>query len=378
MQKDNLHVLVASDSFKGSLSSREVADIFESVAKDFESVTVSGVTVADGGEGTLDAILACGKFEEKICTCFNPLFEKITARYATSNDVAIIEMAEASGLTLIPYKPGNAMITTTFGTGELIKKAIEDGAKHIYVCVGGSATNDGGIGALSALGYGFSDIDGNAVLPIGENLGKIKSVQKTSRLTDGVHFTVIADVDNPLLGEKGATNFYGRQKGATEDNVIFLENGMENYANVTEKFTGIRLHDKKSAGAAGGLAGGLIAYLGAEVKSGIDSVLEIIDFSTEVEKSDVIITGEGKLDEQSLHGKAVCGVCKVARSHSVPVYVIAGCTTLEKSDYESIGIKGMETLLADSSSVEDSIFNARAHTINVARKLLKTIMENER
>ncbi len=376
MREKKLNILIASDSFKGSLSSSEIAEIFAVEGKNF-NVAVKGVTVADGGEGTLDAILSSGKYVEKTAECHNPLFEKITARYAVSGDVAIIEMAECSGLTLIPYCLGNARITTTYGTGELIRKAIVDGAKHVYVCVGGSATNDGGIGALSALGFEFSDENAEPIDPIGENLIRIRSVRKTDDVTDGVRFTVIADVDNPLLGEKGASYFYGPQKGATEEDVVLLEKGMKNYADVTETVTGVKLHDKRSAGAAGGLAGGLMAYLGAEVKSGIDSVLEIIDFPAEVAKADIVVTGEGKIDEQSLHGKAIYGVCKIASALSVPVYAIAGYSTLSEKDYRTVGIKGVETLLDDSDSVEDSILNARIHACNAAKKLLATITENE-
>ena len=195
------NILVCSDSFKGSLSSKDIIDIYEVESKNEENVKITGVEIADGGEGTLDAISKFGKYEWKEIECFNPLFEKITAKYLLSQDVAIIEMAQASGITLIPYKDGNAAKTTTFGTGELILDAIRNGAKHIFITVGGSATNDGGIGALNALGYEFLNKERNDLEPIGESLIKIKDTDTSKAInTNGIKFTVVADVENKLLG----------------------------------------------------------------------------------------------------------------------------------------------------------------------------------
>ena len=372
-------ILVAADSFKGSLSSADIADIFIEQGKiGFPEATVTGACVADGGEGTLDAVLSCGKYEEVKTVCANPLFERITARYALGESEAVVEMAEASGLTLIDYADGNALKTTTYGTGELIADAIKKGAKRIYVCVGGSATNDGGAGALNALGFSFFDENGRSFIPTGGTLGKIRGVKKDGSIDfDGVRFTVIADVDNPLLGETGATMFYGKQKGAAGEDFEVLESGMKNFADITEKFTGVRLHDMKSAGAAGGLAGGLIAYLGAEVRSGIETVLEIIGFEKTLEGKDAVITGEGRIDEQSLHGKAVYGVCKAAAKLNVPVYAIAGYTDLSKDRYGRIGIRHIETLLENAGSVEESIKNAKKYANIAAKKLLQIICEEK-
>lgn len=371
-------IIVASDSFKGSLSSREIVDIFDEVAKKHKySVEIIGVEIADGGEGTIDAILADGKFQERRAECLGPLFRPVRARYAIYNDVAIVESAQSSGLTLIDFKEGNASITTTYGTGEVIRSAILEGAKRIYVCVGGSATNDGGIGALSALGFDFLDKDGNKLKPIGANLGKIADVNMDNEVTSGVEFVVIADVDNPLIGERGATKYYARQKGATDKDVEMLEEGMRNFADVTECVTGVSLHNKIGAGAAGGLAGGLMAYLGASIQSGIESVLALIDFKSQAQDADAIITGEGKIDVQSLCGKAVGGVCRLAQGLSIPVYAIAGCCALKEQKYNLLGIRRVETLIDDSISQEDSILNARRHAFNVADKLLKYISESE-
>lgn len=371
-------ILVSSDSFKGTLASPKIADVFAQTAKrkGFD-VEVKGVGIADGGEGTLSAILSCGKYERITAECHNPLFEKITASYALSGDTAIVETAEASGLTLIEYKDGNALHATTYGTGELILDAIKRGAKKIFLCLGGSATNDGGIGALSALGFVFLDKYGKEVKPVGESLDKIADVDlsKTTYLSDK-EFVLVSDVDNPLTGEFGATRFFGKQKGAVGSFADALENGMLNYAFVTEKITGVRLEDMKCAGAAGGLSGGFIAYLNAKPRSGIDCLLDLIGYDEKLDGIDAVITGEGRIDEQSLHGKAVFGVCERAKKKGIDVYAIAGYTTLSDEETKNGGIKHVETLLSYAESVDDSIKNAPLYAEKAAEKLLEIISES--
>lgn len=374
----NKKILIASDSFKGSLSSTDISDAFIAAAGDGNfPFDISGIAVADGGEGTLDAILASGRYIKRCVECLNPLFNKISASYAVLEDTAVVEMAQSSGLTLIEPKKGNVAITTSYGTGEVIAAAIKDGAKKVYVCVGGSATNDGGIGALTALGYEFLDASGNRLAPIGKNLAKIADVRKTSNLCDGVELTIIADVDNPLIGSSGATLFYGRQKGADDRELEQLESGMTSFADITQGLTGVSLHNMRGAGAAGGLAGGLIAYLKADIRSGIESVLDLVDFEKQAQNCDIIITGEGKLDIQSLHGKAVCGVCVAAKRLGKPVYVISGCSELNEQEREAMGIKHIQTILEEAESIEDSICHAKEYVYSAAKKLLQIIKERE-
>ena len=370
------NILVCSDSFKGSLSSKDIGDIFTTIAKEYEGVNITSVPIADGGEGTLDAIYSSGEYKYKEIQCSNPLFQKITAKYLVNKDTAIIEMAQASGLTLIPYKEGNAAITSSFGTGELILDAINSGCKNIYITVGGSATNDGGIGALSALGYEFLDKDNNILKPIGENLAKIAFINTEKAVnTKGIKFTIIADVDNPLVGEMGATFFYGKQKGAVGDIATKLENGMINYANVIEKQFREHFHDKKGAGAAGGISTGLMAFLDADIKSGIDTVLELIHFDDFLKDTDAIVTGEGCIDAQSVHGKAISGVINKAKNKNIPVYIIAGGSKLKYSELEEIGIKGIVVLSSIAKDLEDSIKNAYEYTFDAANVLVAQIVE---
>lgn len=370
-------VLVACDSFKGTLTSEQIADVFQDIANSNNiDVKIKKTQIADGGEGTLSAVLSSGRFKRRDCDCMNPLFKPIRASYAACGDTAVVECAEASGITLIEYKDDNALYTTTFGTGEQIAHAIENGATHVYVCLGGSATNDGGIGALAALGFDFLDKNGNKILPIGKNLINIASVNtdKTENL-NGVDFTLVCDVDNPLVGDEGATRFYGKQKGAIGESAALLEKGMTNFADITQKTVGVRLHDMKSAGAAGGLAGGLIAYLGARTQSGIECVLDLIGFDDLLDGVDVVVTGEGRIDEQSLHGKAVAGVCKRAQKKGIPVYAIAGYTDMSKDMLSQFGIAHVETLLEHSSSVQDSMAHAKEKAGEAALALLKMIAE---
>lgn len=373
-----LKVLVASDSFKGTLTSKDVAEAFSEVVKEFapERFEIVEMLLADGGEGTLDALSACGKYVEKRAICHGPLFEKREARYLISGDEAIIEMAECSGLMLLSPRQCSAKATTSYGTGEVIRQAIEGGAKNIYVFVGGSASNDGGIGALAALGFEFVDGRGYPIVPTGENLSQIVGVRRTKNLTGGVKFTVLSDVDNPLVGPNGATYVYSRQKGASPSDTDMLEKGMQNYADVTEKITGVKLHDKLGAGAAGGLAGGFVAYLKADVKSGAECVLSLNDFEKKASAADAVITGEGKLDGQSLRGKTVFKVCAAAKRAGVPVYAVVGINELDRAECEKLGIKTAVALSEAASSKRDSVLNAKRHLRTVAKKLLQAIESN--
>ncbi|MGN1419754.1 MAG: glycerate kinase [Acutalibacteraceae bacterium] len=373
-----MKIISASDSFKGSLSSKQIAEIIKQTAKEVSpDIEVIACPIADGGEGTLDVILQSGGFSEVVIEVCNPLFEPINARYAASGKTAFIEMAQASGLTLIPYKDGNAAFTTTFGTGQLIADAIQKGAEEIYVAVGGSATNDGGIGALCALGGRFFDKNGRALKPIGENLEKIEKIDfPDSVWRRNVKLTVLADVENPLVGETGATRFYGKQKGAVGEVADRLENGMIHFADIVQRDFGKRLHELPFAGAAGGLAGGLMAFLNASPASGIETVLKLIGFEEKLSGADAVITGEGKLDKQSLCGKAISGVCAPAKKLGVPVYAIVGSTEISQQELSQFGIKKVETLISDSKSLQDAIENASVHMQHVAKKLLIDIVNN--
>lgn len=325
-----MRVVVATDSFKGSLSSREVADTFELGLRDHTpDCEVVKVVIADGGEGTTEALtesLGGRLIEVEVC---DPLGRSIVARYGIVDDskTAIIELSSASGLTLLNTEERNPLLTSTFGTGEMIADAIQRGCRKFLVGIGGSATNDGGTGALRALGFRFLDSEGSPLVGGGEILDKIAAIDNSHVIKElsECEFTIACDVTNPLYGEQGAAYIYAPQKGATPDMVEQLDRALRNFARVVEAFSNRRISDMEGAGAAGGVGGGFKALLNARLVRGIDMVLEAIEFDQIIEGCDLVITGEGKIDRQTIMGKAPSGVLATAREQGIPTIAIGGC-----------------------------------------------------
>ncbi|MBQ7879082.1 MAG: glycerate kinase [Clostridia bacterium] len=313
----------ASDSFKGSLTCEKINTILTETARSvFPDCECVPLLIADGGEGTLEAVITQKHGKIVYTQATDPLGEKIQSRYGVFDDCALICMSEASGLPLVPLNKRNARYATSYGTGELIRHALESGYKKIYVTLGGSATNDCGVGMLQALGYAFYDTDGNPCKGIGDDLWKIAKIDDTNALDfSNVQITALCDVSNPLLGERGATYTYGRQKGATDADLAFLETGMQNFAAVLEKKFG-KTADVAGGGAAGGLGAALHTVFSAKIRSGIKTVLDLCDFETAVKGASLVITGEGRVDFQSANGKVIDGV--LSRVNGVPVVAIAG------------------------------------------------------
>ena len=318
----------ASDSFKGSLSSEKINDILTTVARrHFPDCETAAILTADGGEGTVDAVLAGTDGERISVSVRDPLGRPISASYGKiSNTHAIIEMAAASGLPLLSEDERNPLLTSTYGTGELIAHALDHGATDLTIAIGGSATNDGGMGAMIALGVRFLDADGNSLSGIGADLEKVTDID-LSRLHPRVKnakFTVMCDVNNPLVGERGATFVFGPQKGATPEIADRLELGMKNYAKVLEQKLGISVAEVAGGGAAGGLGAALLVFLGGSMKSGINTLLDLVNFDTLLTDADFVITGEGRMDSQSADGKVACGVGLRCKKASVPAFAIVG------------------------------------------------------
>ena len=319
-----MKILIAPDSFKGSLSSRQVIEIISGAVKSLiPDAQITSVPAADGGEGTVEAL--CGQ-RLVSCEALDPLGKSIDAVYGLLHDTAVIEMASASGLPLVPPNERDPRNTSTFGTGQLILDALKRGYKNILIGIGGSATNDGGMGALSALGVRFLDENGCELAGKGSELIKVRSVDKSglTPLIRGTSITVMCDVTNPLLGENGATHVYGPQKGASDSVIAELERGMENYAEAMKKaFDADSL--LPGAGAAGGL-GFALSAIGGRLIRGVDAVFDTLKFNEKAHGADLIITGEGRLDSQSLgFGKLISGVISRAKSlGDIPVLIIAG------------------------------------------------------
>ena len=341
-----MKLLFASDSFKGTLSSDQTIELLTKAAHDvFGECETGGVPVADGGEGTTEAVVKARNGKMVYVPVHGPLMEPEHGFYGKLSETeAVLEMAAASGLPMVPMEKRNPLNTTTYGTGELLKAAIDSGFTEIAIAIGGSATNDGGMGFASALGIRFLDKDGNVLEGKGSELSKIRHIDMTGLdpAVKKAHFTVMCDVTNPLCGPDGATYTFGKQKGGTPEILDELEKGMQNYRDVIIREFGINPDEIKGAGAAGGLGAALKVFLGAEMKSGIETVLDLIDFDERIKGVDRVVTGEGRTDWQSCFGKVMQGVGDRSKKQEVPV--IALCGGLGK-DYEKIFDHGIDSIM---------------------------------
>ena len=323
-----MDIIIAPDSFKGSLSSYDVAcAIAKGIKRGYPLSKTTIVPVADGGEGTVEAIIRATQGEIIETHSIDPLGEVCASFWGKLPDgTAIIEMAATSGLTLVPRDLRNPLNTTTYGTGQLIAEALDKGAKKIIIGVGGSATNDGGVGMAQALGVSFKDKNGDEIELNGGAVGSIASIDM-SNLNPKIkeaEILIANDVTNPLLGKTGATAVYSRQKGANQERAKKLEKNLTILADITAQTIGQDFRDEPGAGAAGGLAFGLMSFLGAKLSLGIDTILDAINFDELLEKADLVITGEGQIDGQSLYGKVPVGIAKRAKNKNVPVIALVG------------------------------------------------------
>ncbi len=336
---------LAFDSFKGSLTSEEVADAFAGGVLSVQpTADIRKVCIADGGEGTAESLvnqLGGSWIQTQVC---DPLGRPITAKYGLIDNgrTALIELAAASGLPLLSPKERNLLLTTTYGTGQQIADALKRGARSLLIGIGGSATNDGGMGLLKALGFRFMDVAGNELECRGEALEKVAFIDDSNALPElkGTNIQVACDVENLLCGPNGAACVFAPQKGADADMAARLDKGLHNYAEAIKRFNGFDLNHLPGAGAAGGTGGGLAALLGAKLQRGIDLILQALRFDEIIKGSDLIITGEGCIDRQTLMGKAPAGILHAATRQSIPTLALAGriepCPELNQSGFASI------------------------------------------
>lgn len=332
-------IILAFDKFKGSLSSEQVARAFkqgwQSVVPDSDIVTVP---IADGGDGLLQSLATALGASPRSVVAHDPLGRSISTHYATSGDMAIIEMAQVSGVALLEAEERNPMLTSSYGLGEVMLDALDRGARHMILGIGGSATNDCGMGMLEALGYRFYDAEGEVLEASGDamcHVVRIDAKHADARLSK-CDIVVASDVDNVLYGERGAAWVYAKQKGATPAMVEALDEGMRRFA----KVVGGDYHNRPGAGAAGGVGYALMALLGATLKPGIELVLGTVGFDALLDDAQLVVTGEGRIDRQTLMGKGPSGVLRRARSKGVPVIALGGrvewCEELESSGFERI------------------------------------------
>ncbi|MFP4622193.1 MAG: glycerate kinase [Bacteroidales bacterium] len=324
-----IKILIAPDSFKHSLSSLEAANsISTGIQRILEEVEICLSPVADGGEGTVQALIDATDGLLEQTRVHDPLMRMITASYGILGDgkTAVIEMASASGIELLKPEERDPLKTTTYGTGELIRDALENQCSRIILGIGGSATIDGGAGLLAALGVEFADQNEEILIPSGGNLNQIHTINSDTldpRLKD-IRIRIGTDVDNPLTGKKGAAAVYGPQKGAGPKYIKKLEENLSSYADLLEKYTGKHFHSMPGAGAAGGLAISLLAFTNARMESGFTLIAEETGLEDIIKEADLIITGEGKIDEQTAYGKTASGVARLAKKHNKPLIAVAG------------------------------------------------------
>jgi len=345
-----MKVVIAPDSFKGSLSASEVADnIAKGVRRVFGAADILSIPMADGGEGTVRSLVDSTKGVIVSARVKGPLLKDVDAFYGILGDgiTAVIEMAAASGLPLLREDERNPMETTTYGTGELIKHALDKGCRNIIIGLGGSATNDAGAGMIKALGAGLLDKDGNDIGCGGGSLGKIAAIDLIAmdERLKSCRIVAACDVDNPLTGIRGASHVFGPQKGADEEMVKTLDKNLGHFAEVVETNTGISIKDYPGAGAAGGLGGGLLAFLGAELKRGIDIVIEAAGLEEGIKGADLVITGEGMMDYQTQYGKTPYGVAQVARKYDIPVVAIVGSVGRNAEVLYDLGFNGIFSII---------------------------------
>ena len=372
-----MKLVFASDSFKGTLESARIAELLGEAARAvFGEVETVNIALADGGEGTVDAVLASSDAKAETVVVHGPLMDPAEAKFALFDDGrAVIEMASASGLTLIPEEDRDPLEATSYGTGELLIAALDAGARDITIGIGGSATNDGGMGFMRALGAVFLDAGGGPLEGRGRDLMRVARIDTAgldSRLAD-TRITVMCDVDNPLTGEAGATYVYGPQKGASGEALEMLESGMRNYRDIIKDLTGIDCDEVPGAGAAGGIGAALYALLGAELRPGIGIMLDLTGFDAALDGADLVITGEGRADFQSLHGKVLHGIGIRAKEKGVPVTAIVGGLGDGWEGLFGCGIGKVIPLVQGSVTLEDAMHRASKVYYDAALKYFMTV-----
>ncbi|MDQ0271900.1 glycerate kinase [Cytobacillus purgationiresistens] len=372
-----MKVVIAPDSFKGSLSAVEASSVMEKgIKKAFPKAETVLVPVADGGEGTMDSLVAATGGHKVEVVVTGPLQEDVKAEYGILGDkeTCVIEMASASGLILVEPEKRNPLITTTFGTGELLKKAMDDGYRKFILAIGGSATNDGGAGMLQALGMRLLDESG---VPVGvggaelERIATIDNGQFDSRIEKS-EFLIASDVQNPFIGPNGASFVFGPQKGATPEMVELLDHNLTSWADVIEKTTGTRLHDEPGAGAAGGIGGAFQAFFPAQMERGIDIVIRYTNFEEKIQGASCVFTGEGQCDFQTASGKTPMGVAEAAKKQGIPVFVLAGSIGKGIEELYQHGITSVHSLMKGPMSLQDAMNESHELLESAAEQVMRT------
>lgn len=374
-----MRIVVAPNGFKGSLTARQAATAMAAgIRHVLPGADIELVPVADGGDGLVEVALEILHGERCKVLVSGPRFELVEAQFChvPQMSFAALEMAQASGLALLPKHLQDPTRTTTIGTGELIQAALELGVQNIAIGIGGSATNDGGIGMATALGVKFHDKDGRPVPPVGGSLRDIDRIDMSGldpRLSE-INVEVVCDVENPLVGALGAARVYGPQKGATREQVEQLESGLVNLARVIKNDLGIDVSEVRGGGAAGGLGAGLFAFLGASLRPGIDVVLDLVGLERKLEGADLVLTGEGRIDFQTVFGKAPVGVARLAKKKNIPCLALAGSVGENLGDIHASGIDALFSLCTGPVTLETAMEQASLFIIRSTEQVLRCFL----
>ncbi len=378
-----MKIVVAPNAFKGSLSAREAAvAMADGIRRVVSNADIVLVPVADGGDGLVEVALESLQGDRCRVLATGPRFDLVEAQFCHVPELgfAAIEMAQASGLTLLPEHLRDPLLTTTFGTGELIQAAIDLGVYKVGIGIGGSATNDGGIGMAAALGVQFLDNNGRSVRPVGGSLQNIAHIDISGldpRIKE-ISIEGICDVDNPLLGTKGAARTYGPQKGATREQVEQLEAGLANLARVIQTDLAIDVTTLPGGGAAGGLGAGLYAFLGATLRPGVDVVMDLVGLEEKLEGADLALTGEGQIDSQTCFGKAPVGVARRAKNMSVPCIALAGSVDEELADVQAQGIDAVFSLCTGPMTLDAALSQADVLVARVTEQVVRCFLSGRK
>ena len=377
-----MRFLFASDSFKGTLSSRQTAELLVQAAQEiFPGCECESVEVADGGEGTTDAVVAATGGRRVEVSAHGPLWEERTAFYGKLDEKrAVMEMASASGLQLVPEEQRNPWETTSYGTGEMIRDALDRGFRDISIAIGGSATNDGGMGCARALGVRFLDKTGKELSGCGKDLARVHRIDMSgldTRVRECV-FTVMCDVTNPLCGEQGATYTFGKQKGGTPEILKELEAGMQNYREILKQQFGVDMDTVAGAGAAGGLGAALMVFLDGSLKSGIETVLDLVGFDERLEGVSLVVTGEGAADWQSVYGKVMQGVGVRCKAKGIPAAAIVGSIGRGAEDIFDYGIDSIITTVNRPMPLSEALDRAGELYLSAARRLFRMLRAGQK
>lgn len=377
MKKD-LVIVLAPDSFKESMTAKEACIAMErGIKKVNDKIECIHVPMADGGEGTMQSLVDATEGRIYSIKVVGPLGNETEAQYGIlgDNETGILEMASASGIHLVPFKKRNPFVTTTYGTGQLIKACLDHGVKRLLIGIGGSATNDGGAGVVQALGGRLMDADGNDLGFGGGELGKLARIDMADfdvRLND-VIIEVACDVTNPLCGERGASKVFGPQKGATSEMIKILDSNLKHYADIIKEQFGKDVLEVPGAGAAGGLGAGLMAFLNGSLKKGIEMVIQYSGLEEKVKNADMVWTGEGSIDFQTQYGKTPLGVAMVAKKYNKPIIALAGRVGEDIDILYEKGIDSIFSIMRGAASLEEALEKGKENTEKTAENIIRLI-----